>query len=76
MGQVAPPGLIFRVHKSYYRMSGVRLIRVAAFYCSMSNQKCTKCGIRRFENKAQYLRYLSEETGTDLDTLWQRYESQ
>ena len=32
--------------------------------------------IRRFENKAQYLRYLSEETETDLDTLWQRYESQ
>jgi len=25
-------------------MSGVSLIRVAAFYCSMSDLKCTKCG--------------------------------
>ena len=32
--------------------------------------------LRRFENKAQLLRHISEETGTDIDTLWDEYEAQ
>ena len=30
--------------------------------------------LRRFENKAQLLRHISEETGTDIATLWKEYE--
>ncbi len=30
----------------------------------------TKDQLRRFENKAQLLRYISDERETDLDTLW------
>ncbi len=32
--------------------------------------------LRRFENRAQLLRHISEETGTDIDTLWDEYEAQ
>ena len=32
--------------------------------------------LRRFENRAQLLRHIAEETGTDIDTLWDEYESQ
>jgi hypothetical protein len=32
--------------------------------------------LRRFENKAQLLRHISEETDTDIDTLWDEYEAQ
>ncbi|WP_267900550.1 hypothetical protein [Halocatena pleomorpha] len=32
--------------------------------------------LRRFENRAQLLRYIAEETGTDIDTLWDKYEAQ
>lgn len=32
--------------------------------------------LRRFENKAQLLRHIAEETGTDIDTLWDAYEEQ
>jgi hypothetical protein len=32
--------------------------------------------LRRFENKAQLLRHISAETGTDIDTLWDKYEAQ
>jgi RNAse (barnase) inhibitor barstar len=32
--------------------------------------------LRRFENKAQLLRYIADETGTDIDTLWDEYEAQ
>ena len=32
--------------------------------------------LRRFENKAQLLRHISEETGRDIDTLWDEYEAQ
>ena len=31
--------------------------------------------LRRFENKAQLLRHIADETGTDLDTLWSEYEA-
>jgi len=32
--------------------------------------------LRRFENRAQLLRHISAETGTDIDTLWGEYEAQ
>jgi len=32
--------------------------------------------LHRFENRAQLLRHISEETGTDIDTLWDEYEAQ
>lgn len=32
--------------------------------------------LRRFENRAQLLRHIAEETGTDIDTLWDEYEAQ
>lgn len=31
--------------------------------------------LQRFENKAQLLRHISNETGKDLDTLWDEYEA-
>jgi RNAse (barnase) inhibitor barstar len=31
--------------------------------------------LRRFENKAQLLRHIAAETGTDLDILWDEYET-
>jgi len=36
----------------------------------------TKGQLRRFENRAQLLRHISAETGTDIDTLWDEYEAQ
>jgi hypothetical protein len=32
--------------------------------------------LRRFENKAQLLRHISGETGTDIGTLWDEYDAQ
>jgi hypothetical protein len=32
--------------------------------------------LRRFENKVQLLRHIADETDTDIDTLWDEYESQ
>jgi RNAse (barnase) inhibitor barstar len=32
--------------------------------------------LRRFENRAQLLRHIADETGTDIDTLWDEYEAQ
>lgn len=32
--------------------------------------------LKRFENRAQLLRHIAEETGTDIDVLWDQYESQ
>lgn len=32
--------------------------------------------LQRFENKTQLLRHIADETGTDIDTLWDEYESQ
>jgi RNAse (barnase) inhibitor barstar len=35
-----------------------------------------KSQLQRFENKAQLLRYIADETGTDIDTLWDKFEAQ
>jgi len=35
-----------------------------------------KSQLQRFENPAQLLRHIADETGTDIDTLWDEYESQ
>lgn len=35
-----------------------------------------KSQLKRFENKAQLLRHIADETGTDIDTLWDEYEEQ
>lgn len=32
--------------------------------------------LKRFENKVQLLRHISEETGTDIEELWNMYEEQ
>jgi len=32
--------------------------------------------LHRFENKAQLLRHISEETGTDIEDLWEQYEEE
>jgi len=32
--------------------------------------------LKRFENKAQLLRHIANETGADLDTLWDSYDAQ
>mgnify|MGYP006934460464 CR=1 FL=1 len=32
--------------------------------------------LKRFENKAQYIRYLHEETGIPIDELWEAYDEQ
>lgn len=37
----------------------------------MNNQQ-----LKRFENKAQLLRHIADETGVDIDVLWDEYESQ
>ena len=34
----------------------------------------TKGQLQRFENKAQLLRHIAEETGRDLDSLWEEYD--
>jgi RNAse (barnase) inhibitor barstar len=34
----------------------------------------TKDQLQRFENKAQLLRHIAEETGRDLDSLWEEYD--
>jgi hypothetical protein len=32
--------------------------------------------LRRFSNKVQLLRHISEETGADMDDLWEQYHEQ
>lgn len=32
--------------------------------------------LKRFSNKAQLLRYISNETEKDIDELWSEYENQ
>jgi hypothetical protein len=32
--------------------------------------------LRLFETRAQLLRHIAEETGTDSDTLWDEYKAQ
>lgn len=32
--------------------------------------------LKRFENKAQLLRHIANETGEDIETLWDSYEAQ
>lgn len=32
--------------------------------------------LHRFENRAQLLRHIADETGRDIDTLWDEYEAQ
>jgi RNAse (barnase) inhibitor barstar len=32
--------------------------------------------LKRFSNKIQLFRHISEETGVDIDTLWDSYEEQ
>jgi len=32
--------------------------------------------IKRFENKAQLLRQIHDETGVEMDELWNKYERQ
>ena len=36
----------------------------------------TKGQLHRFENRAQLLRHIADETGRDIDTLWDEYEAQ
>ena len=49
-------------------------------FISFQRVECTvmtaKGQLRRFENTAQLLRHISEETGTDIDTLWDEYRAQ
>lgn len=32
--------------------------------------------IKRFENKAQLIRHIHQETGVSIDELWDQYEAQ
>ena len=32
--------------------------------------------LKRFTNKIQLLRHISNETGTDIDELWDKYDNQ
>ncbi len=32
--------------------------------------------LKRFENKAQLLRHIAEESGVDIDRLWDEYDRQ
>ena len=32
--------------------------------------------LKRFENRAQLLRHIADETGTNISTLWDEYERQ
>jgi len=49
-----------------------QFITVEFLYSSMR----AKGQLHRFENKAQLLRHISEETGTDIEDLWEQYEEE